>query len=258
MRCDTSQKYALLVGINYKDHEESMQLKGCVNDALNMKAMLEEHYDYKERNVYLLCDDNVNKPPTGQNIINQLSYIASRSTSADEIWIHYSGHGTFVEDQNGDEIDGRDECIIPSDYDVNGIITDDLMYALLSKMKGTVLVTMDCCHSGSICDLPYAFYCDEHNRITRVRESRFEMKNKNMYMLSGCRDDQTSADVTYRHTSEGAFTRALIDALESKHYNVKILELYLLILNYLRIRGHDQRTLLSASCELPSLSIIGG
>ena len=250
-------KYALLVGINYSDHEESMQLNGCVNDAINMKHLLEEHYEYPEQNVFVLCDEDDWKQPTCSNIINHMMYIATRSTDKDEIWIHYSGHGTFIQDQNGDEIDGQDECIIPCDYDEQGIITDDLLYMILNRFKGTVLLTMDCCHSGSICDLPFAFYCDEQNKITRVRESRFNMNNPHVYMLSGCRDNQTSADVTYGQTSEGAFTRALIDTLELKHYRVKIMELYLGVLDHLRLRGHEQRTVLSSSCELPSLLILG-
>ncbi len=59
--------------------------------------------------------------------------------------------------------------MIPLDYDVNGQIRDDdIKRMLVIPMQAGVFVTsvMDCCHSGSVCDLPYVFKADgEHENM---------------------------------------------------------------------------------------------
>ncbi|CAN0461212.1 unnamed protein product, partial [Discosporangium mesarthrocarpum] len=68
------------------------------------------------------------------------------------------GHGGSVADKTGDEEDMKDETMIPADYQEAGQIKDDEIFAKLVKKlpEGvTLTVIMDCCHSGSILDLPY-------------------------------------------------------------------------------------------------------
>lgn len=71
--------------------------------------------------------------------------------------------GTKIPDDNGDEPDGYDEALVPLDYEQKGLIRDDLLFDILIKpMKPDVhaFFLMDCCHSGTILDLPYEFKCD--------------------------------------------------------------------------------------------------
>ena len=66
-------------------------------------------------------------------------------------------------DTSGDEDDGYDETLIPVDYKRSGQILDDtLCDELVKKMQKGVLATslMDCCHSGTVLDLPYRFTAD--------------------------------------------------------------------------------------------------
>lgn len=66
-------------------------------------------------------------------------------------------------DTSGDEDDGYDETLIPVDYQRSGQILDDtLCDEVVKKMKKGVLATslMDCCHSGTVLDLPYRFTAD--------------------------------------------------------------------------------------------------
>jgi Caspase domain len=71
------------------------------------------------------------------------------------ICLRYS-NPTFAED-------GYDETLVPLDYAQNGQIRDDdLFKALVGKFREGVYCTfvMDCCHSGSVLDLPYQFAAD--------------------------------------------------------------------------------------------------
>lgn len=87
----------------------------------------------------------------------------AKTEAGDSAFFHYSGHGGRLADDNGDEDDGYDETLIPVDYKSAGQIRDDAVFSeLVSRMpKGsTMTCLMDCCHSGSILDLPYIFKAD--------------------------------------------------------------------------------------------------
>lgn len=67
-------------------------------------------------------------------------------------------------------MEGYDETLIPVDYQRSGQIRDDDIFAtLVGPMKEGVVMTciMDCCHSGSVLDLPFVFIADgEHDQMT--------------------------------------------------------------------------------------------
>ena len=77
------------------------------------------------------------------------------------MFFHYSGHGGRVEDTDGDEDDGYDETLIPVDYLQTGNqIVDDVLYTdFVGALPKDCFVTcvIDCCHSGTVLDLPYTF-----------------------------------------------------------------------------------------------------
>ena len=71
------------------------------------------------------------------NILKMISDVVKISQEDDEIWIHYSGHGSFVVDQGNDEVDVRDEGILSSDFNEDSIpiILDDELKILLNEVK---------------------------------------------------------------------------------------------------------------------------
>lgn len=259
------KKRALLAGINYLHCDEKLRLNGCINDVVSMANVLKSKYGYSDNNIVLLRDDGIqNKWPTRYNIIRELEKAVSYSKDLDEIWFHYSGHGSQVNDINGDETDGKDEVLVPCDYKTNGIILDDTLFAILDKSKCPIILTIDCCHSGTISDLTYTFHPNPLNRnnFTRVVQNNRPMENKNIYMFSGCRDDQTSADVQYykagKKINEGAFTSALIEALRFHKHHVSLIQLYVTILEVLQSRGYSQRTVFSSSNPEPHVVLTVG
>ena len=63
--------------------------------------------------------------------------------------------------------------MIPLDYDINGQIRDDdIKRMLVVPMKAGVFVTsvMDCCHSGTVCDLPYNYRGDGEQEYMQEQE----------------------------------------------------------------------------------------
>lgn len=71
------------------------------------------------------------------------------------------GHGGKLrDDDRSEEDDGYDEALIPLDYQESGFLRDDELYdTLIVPLKSGVKLTclMDCCHSGTILDLPFKF-----------------------------------------------------------------------------------------------------
>lgn len=74
--------------------------------------------------------------------------------------------------------DGYDETLVPLDYDQAGQIRDDdLLRELVCKMPAGVTMTClyDCCHSGSVLDLPFVFVGDgEHEGMTTPENFKFD------------------------------------------------------------------------------------
>jgi hypothetical protein len=124
---------ALLIGVNYvKDN--TCRLNGCWNDAMMMYSLLTSTYAFPLDTVKLLLDnDSTSDKCSKKNIIISLLELSTRSwaDSLDRVVISYSGHGTYIPDRNGDEADGKDECLCPSDFRISGLIKDDdLLYIL--------------------------------------------------------------------------------------------------------------------------------
>merc|ERR1719221_1285177 len=155
----TGTRRAVMIGINYLGDSPG-ELSGCWNDVLNMKRYIMKVHGFEEENIVILMDDGEHTPPNARNIINAYKTVVSQAEERDAIFLHYSGHGTKIRDDDGDEADGYDEALVPRDYKRSGLIRDDDLYEILVKdlPKGTHLFSlMDCCHSGSLMDLPYIF-----------------------------------------------------------------------------------------------------
>ncbi|KAJ3252163.1 Ca(2+)-dependent cysteine protease, partial [Borealophlyctis nickersoniae] len=123
----TGTKKALLIGINYSSHE-SGQLNGCINDVINIKNFLIEKYDFPAENMRILTDSPDREPdrqPTHANILEAMQWLVKDAQPDDSLFFHFSGHGGYLEDDDGDEDDGWDETICPVDYDTEGQIRDD-------------------------------------------------------------------------------------------------------------------------------------
>lgn len=206
-------KRALLIGINYKNTENV--LNGCINDIENMRDVLTEEYGYTSNNIVIMTDNTTMKP-TRTNIIKELlNLILSENTT---LYFHYSGHGSQLKDINGDEYDKLDECLVPIDYKINGMILDDELKGLLQCLNSNKQLTMvlDCCHSGSGIDLSYNLYSRaEKNALLPDPSVRGNVTRGKVLVISGCKDTQTSADAFIAGEYQGALTYCFIASIKS-------------------------------------------
>lgn len=200
---------ALLFGLNYAGTPSA--LNGCVNDVVAMSQYLSSALKIPTA---VLTDDSpaTRADTTAQGMVQSLYTLAVQSYSEDLefAYIHYSGHGSYVRDASGDERDGRDECLVPSDYRTSGLLTDDLLNRLFAcfNPKTRVVFVCDACHSGTVCDVKYSWLsptsCAVENILCAVRAK--------VITLSGCLDDQTSADA-FNVAGDGKFSGALTACL---------------------------------------------
>tara|TARA_Y100000389_G_scaffold193388_1_gene222100 strand:- start:111 stop:980 length:870 start_codon:yes stop_codon:yes gene_type:complete len=249
-------KTALLFGCNYSNDEKA-KLRGCINDVRNVSNYLMNSLDYT---VNVFTDEMPGKHTTASGILGHIHKLATdtwkQESNITNVWIHFSGHGCQINDISGDEEDGMDECIVPSDYKRSGVISDDSIYEALNCFHPdtNVMVFFDCCHSGSICDLPYV-YSGKMVTEKKIKRTSTRMKMmSNIVMISGCRDNQTSADafdVNKKQMWSGAMTSCLLTVLEDKNpsnlFNLLELIRYELIL---KNKGFTQLPMMSSSFDL--------
>eukprot|EP01064_Diplonema_japonicum_P001204 TRINITY_DN10773_c0_g1_i1.p1 TRINITY_DN10773_c0_g1~~TRINITY_DN10773_c0_g1_i1.p1 ORF type:complete len:362 (+),score=72.75 TRINITY_DN10773_c0_g1_i1:67-1152(+) len=166
---------AVLVGINYVNHSNGV-LRGCINDVLSMKNYICGTEGFDEGAMRILVDDHGDEAaqqmgvglemPTKDTILDAIRWLVSDAQPGDVLFFHYSGHGGQQRDTSGDEEDGKDETLIPEDYQSAGVLTDDDLFRelVMTVPVGVRLVCiMDCCHSGTILDLPFLFAATESN-----------------------------------------------------------------------------------------------
>ena len=240
-------KNALLVGINYKG--TNYQLNGCINDVTNMSKFLKTVLKYDK--ITEITDDTRIKP-TRANIISNLVNMVKNSKRGDRLLFLYSGHGSLVKDQNGDETSGYDSCLCPIDTLKNGkyIIDDEIRNNIVNKIPAGVRMTFifDCCNSGTGCDLTYTLNDNsdansdansvEYNnnimntpetemslvkKICKLKMTRVQSTSKNskykdsggdVCMISGCLDSQTAEDAYENGQYGGALCISLLELLK--------------------------------------------
>lgn len=167
----SGRRRALLIGVNFMGQKG--QLRAPHNDCHNVEQFLLA-IGFKPEDMIVLVDDGKHAPPTRKNIEDGFAKITKAARARDAVFVSYSGHGGRVVDKTGREKDGYNSSIFPVDFATAGqIIDDDILKNLIKAMPPGVHTTMvvDCCHSGSVGDLPYRLPA---NAKTQVIEHDFD------------------------------------------------------------------------------------
>lgn len=258
-------KCALLIGINYNRTE--LQLQGCQNDVKDMRTFLQNYLGYTR---FITLTDDTYYKPTKNNILKAFKLFVEALKPGDEGMLMYSGHGTLIADNNGDEESGFDTGLVPIDYNYksSGLIRDDIIRKNVIDMvpKGVKLyIIIDACNSGTggdvrykLDDLSYIHKPNADNTYplnyvpsdwTRV-QTLYEFKNYSptlgeVWIIAGCQDDQTSEDayIESEQTFNGALTNIILSILKSSDLKtLKWSDFLEAICCNERINGYSQRT----------------
>lgn len=159
-----------------------------------------------------------------------MEWLVEGNQPGDKLFFGFDGHGTQVEDEDGDEGDAIDEAICPVEGgEIPGLkntcslfpvtsplyiaspphssividpITDDELNDILVKplVEGVVLhALVDCCHSGSILDLQHVYKIDNETGELDWDTEHDDEYDKGtsggrVICISGCMDDESSYD----------------------------------------------------------------
>jgi uncharacterized caspase-like protein len=216
----TGIKRALLVGIN--KYKSVPGLQGSVNDIETMREILISRWGFMPGNITVLTDETA----THDKILGALTDLVQVSGPEDTIYFHYSGHGSQVQDLNGDEDDGLDETLVPQDGRSGEVrdIVDDELDEIFSKLRTThVLVVLDSCHSGTATrsfdirarSVPQDMRIDLYKTgVTGVAKRGIsEVKTARLVSMGAAADNEEALDGPVEGTYHGFFTYALARAL---------------------------------------------
>lgn len=155
----SAEKHALVIAIGDYPEEGKWPDISSANDVIHVEATLAK-LGFQEKNIIKVLDAEA----TRHGILTAFSVIQNRLKLGDIVYIHFSGHGQQIVDQNGDEIDLLDEAIVPYDspmlfdegvYEGGQLIRDDEIGVITTKMRelcgsdGQLILILDSCHSGT-------------------------------------------------------------------------------------------------------------
>lgn len=154
-----AEKHALVIGVGTYPADSGWQNLSAENDVHHIISALQLN-GFPENNFIKL----LNEKATKSNIVDAFYYLQQSVEKGDIVFVHFSGHGQQIVDNNGDEIDRLDEAIVPYDspkkysagyYEGERLIRDDelqdMTVALRRKLgnKGQLILVLDACHSGT-------------------------------------------------------------------------------------------------------------
>ncbi|HXG18385.1 MAG TPA: caspase family protein [Methylomirabilota bacterium] len=268
-------KKAVLIGIN-RYRIPGADLRGCVNDVNNMKAVLTQLYGFAGKDIVILTD----YAATTKALQAAISKLVKGAKAGDVLFLHYSGHGSNVPDNDGDEADHRDEILCPTDLDWKKPLTDDWLRQTFNRLPAGVSLTvvMDCCHSGTntrviqqpgaervqrFLPSPWDLVAAESGRKLRgkvrgtVRASAPAQRRKRdvvtvdipEVLIAGCRDTQTSADAYIGGSYNGALTYCMVETLRAGAGNLTYRQLHQGTIKRLKQGKYDQVPQLEGRAE---------
>eukprot|EP00421_Protoceratium_reticulatum_P067687 CAMPEP_0168419094 /NCGR_PEP_ID=MMETSP0228-20121227/32094_1 /TAXON_ID=133427 /ORGANISM="Protoceratium reticulatum, Strain CCCM 535 (=CCMP 1889)" /LENGTH=299 /DNA_ID=CAMNT_0008432971 /DNA_START=14 /DNA_END=913 /DNA_ORIENTATION=+ len=187
----SGEVYVVITALDYKQTSNPLT---CSIDGRNMEKLI-RNCGIPQENITAMYDEQCTK----ENVSDVVRQMASRCGAGDYFIFYYSGHGTNMEDQSGDEEDGQDEafCFVTPDGQVSYdscMVDDDFSDLITGSFDEEVkiIILTDCCHSGTIADFETG-----------------DWENRQAISITGCLDGQTSGDIG----KGGIFTHSMLLAL---------------------------------------------
>jgi len=243
---------ALVVSINYEG--SPIPLSGCERDGERMGGFFRSiGYDVAT----LSAGRSSNSWPTKDNILAGLRRIA-RTPGLQRVAFFYAGHGTRIRDRSGDEADGMDEALVcqhpsgpshmPRQQDL--LLDDDLcreIRSLFAHLNVDVTLIFDCCHSGTVCDLPNGLVRGGRRWVPQEGIPSLPQDRYRVLCFSAASD----AEVALETAGGGSATNMFLAVVQSRDLRISAFST--------RFAGMGLQTpQISASVPLSLDSIVGG
>src|SRR6185312_5479433 len=228
------RKHALLIGIDkYPNLGDGQQLKGCVNDALRLRSVLEERFAFPTAGIVPLH----NEKATRDAILTSLRDLARRVGPGDVVVVSFSGHGSRT--RTTDDPTGWDESIVPYDSGrapyPNRDIIDDEIHEWMLRMAGStpnITLVFDSCFAGGMTLDPFETgirWAPEDNRpapglrgqrSTGQEASGWHSLGERYTLIAGCRFDESAREIHLNQDDgtilhQGALTHFLCQELRT-------------------------------------------
>jgi len=241
-------------------------LHGCVNDGRAMHSVIVSKFQFDTKNIDTLFNEAANR----NGILKAMNDLLKKSNANDIAFIFYAGHGSQVPNSLAREEDKKDESMVPSDTWKPGV--EDIRDKELAKIyndfldKGIKLtVIMDCCHSGSLSRGP-----NDPGLFRFIDDANYDAKDAsqptppetrpegNFLILSAAQDNELAQEQRDEHNiPHGAFTIALMQALEQQSVNASATNLFTSIRAILKSNGKKQEPVLGGKPERLQQTLFG-
>lgn len=199
--------WALIIGIN--DYENVPDLHYAVEDALAIKNMLINEFNFSRNNVRVLID----KEATQSNINREMSKLLKSADVNDRVVFYFAGHGET-------EALGLEEVatgfLMPSDADVenlyfSAIPMEDLRNVSKFSKAKHMLFLVDACYSGLAAVNTRGLSTNSPNYIDKITR-----ENARQIITAGQKDEKVLEKDEWEHS---AFTKNLLSGLKDKKAN---------------------------------------
>jgi len=199
--------WALIIGIN--DYENVPDLHYAVEDALAIKNMLINEFNFSRNNVRVLID----KEATQSNINKEMSKLLKSAGVNDRVVFYFAGHGE-TEELGLEEV--ATGFLMPSDADVenlyfSAIPMEDLRSVSKFSKAKHMLFLVDACYSGLAAVNTRGLSTNSPNYIDKITQ-----ENARQIITAGQKDEKVLEKDEWEHS---AFTKNLISGLKDKKAN---------------------------------------
>lgn len=274
----SQNKYAILIGIDkysppsdYKPSSNAIRidfrdLDGCKNDARSMASVIASKFAFPAANIDTLFDEKASR----EAILKSFNDLLNRCKKGDVAFIYYAGHGSQMKNSKSSEGDGKDETFVPSDTWKEGVsdIRDKEFAIICNRFldKGIKLtVITDCCHSGSLSRGPIVpgkfryiasgnFDSNDPSRPTPP-ETR---SDGSFLIISAAQDNEFAQEQKDdKGDDHGAFTIALLTALNQQTVDASALNLFTSLRAILKGNGKKQEPIIGGAPERQRETLFG-
>ncbi|TWU24839.1 Caspase domain protein [Novipirellula galeiformis] len=219
----SSEKYALLIGVNYTEREAELSKSGlkplsnAANDAVAFSKVLMDYYGYERANTIVLTDgpDEDDGDPNLPEINEHIKNLRLRVDDDDSILVFFAGHAQKLKRAPV----GEQVALLPLDVEfkdrepvVSVGLPDQLFKQVADFHCQHNLIVLDCCYSGEI--------FNSRGRFTFQPQTKGERSDASLQLvqsfqaIASCRDDQVAGDTPQYGGANSKFMTVFLDGLK--------------------------------------------